>query len=186
MVAQSGDITSLDWVGQSSEFNSCLPADITSYKALPACTLPPTSEDGMRTLVLPLRSVATLDLTCKLYTMLDNLSAPRLANSRLHLPCIAFRITEVRLTRGQEQDTRLTHEVKANGLHDLQITTEDKLVQFSAARPSGIIMTLGCLTLQTILRVRARRFGMITGLCQRIQSPSLLESTRSLSWGHCS
>jgi len=30
IMAQLGDITALDWVGKSSEFNSCLPADITS------------------------------------------------------------------------------------------------------------------------------------------------------------
>ncbi|KAJ8585135.1 hypothetical protein M405DRAFT_912294, partial [Rhizopogon salebrosus TDB-379] len=34
--AQSGDITALDWVGIPSEFNSCLPADIISYKTLAA------------------------------------------------------------------------------------------------------------------------------------------------------
>ncbi|KAG1796080.1 uncharacterized protein HD556DRAFT_1307288 [Suillus plorans] len=31
-VARSGDITVIDWVGQPSEFNSCLPAYITSYR----------------------------------------------------------------------------------------------------------------------------------------------------------
>ena len=35
IVARSGDITALDWVGRPSECNSCLPADITSYKAPP-------------------------------------------------------------------------------------------------------------------------------------------------------
>ncbi|KAG1854595.1 hypothetical protein F4604DRAFT_1932654 [Suillus subluteus] len=48
VVAQSGDISALDWVGQSSEFNSCLPADITSYKA-PPYTLPSLSEDDIQT-----------------------------------------------------------------------------------------------------------------------------------------
>ncbi|KAG0708301.1 WD40-repeat-containing domain protein [Suillus ampliporus] len=37
IVAQSGDITALDWVGKSSEFNSCLPADIAAYTP-PPCT----------------------------------------------------------------------------------------------------------------------------------------------------
>jgi hypothetical protein len=39
IVAQSGDITALDWVGIPSEFNSCLPADIISYKTLAAVHL---------------------------------------------------------------------------------------------------------------------------------------------------
>jgi hypothetical protein len=47
IVARSGDITALDWVGKSSEFNSCLPADITSYEVAP-CTLPSPSEDDIQ------------------------------------------------------------------------------------------------------------------------------------------
>ena len=39
IVTQSGDITALDWVGKSSEFNSCLPVDIISYNS-PPYTLP--------------------------------------------------------------------------------------------------------------------------------------------------
>ncbi|KAH7903658.1 hypothetical protein BJ138DRAFT_1191031, partial [Hygrophoropsis aurantiaca] len=35
IVARSGDVTALDWTGKSSEFNSCLPADITAYEAAP-------------------------------------------------------------------------------------------------------------------------------------------------------
>jgi hypothetical protein len=38
----------LDWVGKSSEFNSCLPADISSYKALPL-TLPSLTESQIET-----------------------------------------------------------------------------------------------------------------------------------------
>jgi hypothetical protein len=48
IVAQSGDITALDWVRQSFKFNSCLPADISSY-ATPSCTLPTLSEDEIQT-----------------------------------------------------------------------------------------------------------------------------------------
>ncbi|KAG2097550.1 uncharacterized protein F5147DRAFT_839785 [Suillus discolor] len=35
IVARSGDITVLDWIGQPSEFNSCLPAYIASYSTTP-------------------------------------------------------------------------------------------------------------------------------------------------------
>jgi len=75
----------------------------------------------------------TVEMASKLYTLLDNISAPRFANCRLHLPCIAFRVTEVR-QRHVEDQTYFTYEVKADGLHDLLITTEDQLLQFSPAR----------------------------------------------------
>ncbi|KAG2038382.1 hypothetical protein BDR03DRAFT_302920 [Suillus americanus] len=39
IMAGSGDITALDWVGKSPDFNSCLPEDITSHKAAPVVCL---------------------------------------------------------------------------------------------------------------------------------------------------
>jgi hypothetical protein len=143
IVARSGDITALDWVGQSSEFNSCLPADITSYTA-PPCALPSLSEDEIQTMVSSLRSTVTAELAWKLYTLLDNISAPRFANCRLHLPCIAFRVTEVRRRLGPAQETNFTYGIKVDGLHDLLINTEETMIQFSRARP----------TWQTVLLVR--------------------------------
>ncbi|KAG1866078.1 hypothetical protein F4604DRAFT_1956853 [Suillus subluteus] len=81
------------------------------------------------------------DLVLKIYALLDNLNAPRFGNCRLRLPCIAFRVTAVKRSRAQDQEI---YEVKANGLHDLVVTTKDKLIQFSSRRP----------TMQTFLLVR--------------------------------
>ncbi|KAG2340644.1 WD40 repeat-like protein [Suillus weaverae] len=132
IIAHSGDITALDWVGQSSNFNSCLPADISSYKA-PSYTLPSLSEDEMQDSVSTLRNTVAMELASNLYTLLENISVPRFANARLQLPCIAFPLTEVRRSTGGDGD-KFTYEVKADGLQDLLVTTEDKLVQFSPAR----------------------------------------------------
>jgi len=135
IVARSGDITALDWIGKSSQFNSCLPADITSYKA-PPCILSSLPEDEMQVSVSKLQNAVTVESALTLYTLLDNLSAPRFANSRLQLPCIAYPVTEVRRRGGQDQETCFTYYVKADGLQDLAITTEDRLIQFSRARPT--------------------------------------------------
>jgi hypothetical protein len=146
IVAQSGDITALDWVGKSSGFNSCLPAEITSYEA-PPCKPPSLSEDKIQSSISLLRGVVTLELASKLYQTLDCLSAPRFAYRRLHLPCIVFPVTEVRRIIGRDQDTyTYAYDLKTDGLRDLQITTADKLIQFSPARPP--------LAWQTILLVR--------------------------------
>ncbi|KAG2346799.1 hypothetical protein BDR05DRAFT_945777 [Suillus weaverae] len=134
IVAQSGDITALDWVGQSSEFNSCLPAEIASYAGLP-CTLQSLPEDEFQATVSSLENVVPVDLASRLYNVLDNLSAPRFSQRRLYLPCITFPVTEFRRRRDQGHETYFTYEVKAQRLHDLLITTEDKLVQFSPAKP---------------------------------------------------
>ncbi|KAG2053416.1 WD40 repeat-like protein [Suillus hirtellus] len=134
IIAHSGDITALDWVGQSSSFNSCLPAEISSYKALP-CTVPSLSKYDMQKSVSTLRNnFVAVALASKLYTILENLSIPRFANARLQLPCIVFPLTEVRRRPGQDGDISFIYDVKADGLQDLLVITEDKLVQFSPAR----------------------------------------------------
>ncbi|KAG2089240.1 uncharacterized protein F5147DRAFT_658472 [Suillus discolor] len=134
IIAHSCDIAALDWVGQSSDFNSCLPADISSYRA-PSCTLPFLSEDRMQMSVSTLRNnIVAVESASRLYTLLENLSIPRFAHGRLQLPCIAFPLTEVRRSAGEDGDKCFTYEVKAHGLQDLQVTTEDRLVQFSPAR----------------------------------------------------
>jgi tetratricopeptide (TPR) repeat protein len=131
IVARSGDITVLDWIGQPSEFNSCLPAHITSYTTPPR-TLPSLSEDDIHTQVSSLRHTMPTNLALEFYDKLQRLTAPRFANCRLHLPCISFRVAEVRRRRGLAP---VTYEIKADGLHDLLIATEDTLVQFSRAKP---------------------------------------------------
>ncbi|KIK49082.1 hypothetical protein CY34DRAFT_39259, partial [Suillus luteus UH-Slu-Lm8-n1] len=129
----------LDWVGQSSEFNSCLPADIISYAA-PPCALPLLSEDEIQTAISSLRSIVAVGFASKLYTLLENTNTPRFAHCRLHLPCIAFRVTEVKRRRGQA--TNFAYGVKADGLQDLVVTTDETLIQFSRARPTQQVFFL--------------------------------------------
>jgi hypothetical protein len=136
IVARSGDITALDWVGKSSEFNSFLPADIISYEA-PPCKLPSLSKDEVQSLVSSLRGVVALQSVLKLYQTLDHLSAPRFAYRRLYLPCIVFPVTEVMREQGRDQDT-YAYDLKSDGLHDLQIIMKDKLIPFSPARPPPV------------------------------------------------
>jgi hypothetical protein len=134
IVARSGDITGLDWVGKSSDFNSCLPASITSYEA-PPCKLPSLPEDEIQSSVSSLRKIVAVDFASNLYTQLRNMRAPRFATQRLHLPCIAFNVREVRRVRSPAVETHFTYRVKADGLHDLFISTDETLVQFWPARP---------------------------------------------------
>jgi hypothetical protein len=84
-----------------------------------------------------LRNVVAAELASKLYSLLDNMGAPRFAHCRLYLPCMVFRVTEVRRRHDPaiKHATSVTYGVKADGLHDLLITTEEKLFQFSRARP---------------------------------------------------
>ncbi|KAG1794120.1 uncharacterized protein HD556DRAFT_1443076 [Suillus plorans] len=143
IVAHSWDITVLDWVGQPSEFNSCLPADITAYAA-PPCMLPYLSEDEIQTAVSSLRHTIAMDKALKLYNQLNNMSYPGFANCRLHLPCIIFPVTEIRRTPGAAEGTLFSYRVKADRLDDLLITTEERLAQFLWLRPTRQTFLLVC------------------------------------------
>jgi len=70
----------------------------------------------MQMSVSMLRNAISSESISKLYTVLDNLSAPRFAHSRLQLPCIAFPITELKRRRGPDLKTCFTYDVKADGL----------------------------------------------------------------------
>lgn len=137
IVAELGDISPLDWVGHSSEFNSCLPADFASYTT-PPYVFPSLSEDEIQITVSLLRHYLPVNLALRLYTLLENLSSPRFAHRRLHLPCLVFPITEVRRKRdpAQLEEIPRTYEVKTDGLHDVLIASDQTLIQFSRKRPT--------------------------------------------------
>ncbi|KAG1787122.1 uncharacterized protein HD556DRAFT_1503798 [Suillus plorans] len=134
IVARSGDITVLDWIGQPSKFNSCLPTYITSY-ATPPHALPSFSEDQIQTTISSLReNLMVVNLASELYDRLNNTSTARFSNCRLHLPCMVFRVTQVSLSYCTSQETR--YKVKAHGLDDLLIATKKPIVQSLRTRPN--------------------------------------------------
>ncbi|KAG2363744.1 hypothetical protein BDR07DRAFT_888500 [Suillus spraguei] len=135
IVSQSRDISVLDWVGKSSEFNSCLPADITSYAS--SSTLPYLSNDEIRASIFLLRVAGDEGAASELYNKLYGINPPSFSHRRLHLPCIAFHVTKVKRRHDGDQDLYLTYDVKVKGLCDLVITTEKKLTQFSRAKPTS-------------------------------------------------
>jgi hypothetical protein len=137
IVAKSGDITCLDWVGKPSQFNSCLPASITSYGADPSALSSQLSEGEMQTSISSLRDAIDAEFASRLYQKFESLITPQFMASRLRLPCIAFTVTSVRRTRHDEdRQSASTFVVKADGLRDLSITTEDRLMNLFRTRLS--------------------------------------------------
>jgi len=143
IIAHSSDISCLDWVGKSSEFNSCLPVDITSY-ATPLSSLLSLSEEEIETLVSSMRASPVAQLASRqLRTSLDSLPVPRFSQRRLHLPCIVFAVTQV-VPRPQhsspEREKCFTYTVKASGVHDLLITTTDKSLRKATTRKQLLLV----------------------------------------------
>ncbi|KAF8552471.1 hypothetical protein OG21DRAFT_1443452 [Imleria badia] len=94
ILAGSGDASILAWTGQSSTFNSCLPAYITVFNRSAMSHLPrPIENAEMEKIVTRLRtSTLELDVSLRLYDRLNELPASWFAASRMKLPCIAFKL----------------------------------------------------------------------------------------------
>ena len=101
ILAGSGDTSILAWTGLSGDFNSCLPAHITVFDRPTTSHLPLAIEDAeMRKTTIGLHSAKLdLDLAMKLYNRLNELPTPWFAASRMKLPCIAFELPPLLLTR---------------------------------------------------------------------------------------
>ena len=90
----SGDVGILAWTGESSSYNSCLPAHITVFNELATSYLPrPIQDAEMERMITASDSPPfDLDVALRLYDRLGELSAPWFAASRMKLPCIAFQL----------------------------------------------------------------------------------------------
>ncbi|KAG6375261.1 hypothetical protein JVT61DRAFT_3478 [Boletus reticuloceps] len=94
VLTRSGDASILAWTGESSPFNSCLPARITVFNGPATTHLPPPILDSeMDRIIARLRTPSfDLSVALRLYDRLNKLPTPRFAESRMTLPCIAFQL----------------------------------------------------------------------------------------------
>jgi len=92
VLTRSGDVSILAWTGKASDYNSCLPAEISVYREPVSPYIPPAIEDDkMDGLVTELRtSSSIIELAMMLYDRLIALPSPRLVSRRLSLSCIMF------------------------------------------------------------------------------------------------
>ncbi|KAG1888584.1 hypothetical protein F4604DRAFT_1713686 [Suillus subluteus] len=139
IVAQSRDISVLDWVGKSSEYNSCLPADLTPYGDP---LLPFLSKDDIRASISSLPVAGAEGMALELYNKLNGTSPPGFSHGRLHLPCIVFDVTKFK-RRGDQDQGMYFYDVEAKGLCDLLITTGKKLFsRAKSATPKFLLVRL--------------------------------------------
>ncbi|KAI6041623.1 hypothetical protein EDC04DRAFT_3109629 [Pisolithus marmoratus] len=91
IVARSGEVAVLAWSGESSSYNSCLPASISVYSQIPYN--PPSLEgEEMETCITELRGKLPQREALSLYNHISFLPPARFATRRLHLPCVVFSV----------------------------------------------------------------------------------------------
>ena len=92
----SGDVTILAWTGTANDYNSCLPIDLTVYSEVVPRHIPPLEAAEENRIVTELRSsLPDIPLAVTLYNLLSELAPPSLVASRLRLPGIISRVTDI-------------------------------------------------------------------------------------------
>ena len=136
ILTRSGDVSILAWTGESSQFNSCLPAHITVFSSPATSHLPaPISDADMQRIIADTQF--DRDMALQLYDRLDGLSAPKFSESRMTLPCIASYLLpssshwqqhRTRLGRTYHMDTVMFGRVEIRTRQDLSQMTSLYLV----------------------------------------------------------
>ena len=126
----SGDVTILAWTGTTSDYNSCLPMNLTAYNELVPPHIPlPMEVAELDQIVMELRSSLTdLSLATRLYDRLNELPSPSLASSRLRLSGIVSLVTGVVHASGPDPKTKLcVYRATTTLFGDIEIKTTNDL-----------------------------------------------------------
>ncbi|KAI6108242.1 hypothetical protein F5141DRAFT_105249 [Pisolithus sp. B1] len=153
IISQSGDISVLDWVGEASQFHSCFPAEISSYRALPLPS--PQSNLEEHVSIIGEQPAASSALQT-LYRLFDKSPLPRFVNRRLTLRCITYTVTGVRLKGATPYASSYTYEIRASGLKPLEITLPCKLENETMLQGALLVRPWHSKLLDPYIRVYAR------------------------------
>ncbi|KAI6044461.1 hypothetical protein EDC04DRAFT_2889916 [Pisolithus marmoratus] len=125
IVARSGEVTPLAWLGKSSSYNSCLPASISVYSQTPYD--PPSLEgEEMETYIADLRGKVPQLEALSICNQINFLPPARFATRRLHLPCIVFSVRRLGIQERRRGNEKL-YRARVSGLGKVEFTTEDDL-----------------------------------------------------------
>ena len=126
VLTRSGDVTILAWTGKASDYNSCIPAEISVYREPESPYIPsPIEDDKLDKLVAELRrSSGYLDSAVLLYNRLTLLPSPRLASRRLSLSCIMFPLRSLLVSHS---DSQRVYRAVTSALRNVEIKTKEDL-----------------------------------------------------------
>ena len=131
LLTSSGDTTILAWTGSPNSFNSCLPTNIIVFSQPLTLHIPPAIADAeMATITAGLQaSSLDLDLATRLYDQLNALSLPFFIIQRMKLPCLAFQIRLVNVSRNGSEHV---FSAQAAALGPVEIKTKQNLLQLDS------------------------------------------------------
>lgn len=174
IVARSGDVTCVAWVGRSSEFNSAFPDHIKVYKH-PSRTIRHIGEGDMERRVADLRHTWTHEgsedeaqlQAMTFYQRLYSLPPARCANQHLHLPCIVFPL--MTLKKVKRTDGVRVYRATTSALEDTDINTEERFRSKSQGMEDLVLV---CPWIHELLDATPLRHGRRHHPSEEEESPS--------------
>jgi len=94
LMGRLGDATVLGWTGQSSSYNSCIPASLSFHPKSPQGSL--AIEDAeMDGRISELKSSMSQTQAMLIYNQVMRLPSARFSHRKLYLPCILFQVQKL-------------------------------------------------------------------------------------------
>ena len=132
IVARSGEVTVLDWTGNSSPYNSCLPDTLSVYRR--SLSASPTIEDAdISTRVATLETSLSRTDAVLVHDRITRLPPARFANRRLHLPCLIFPVKRLGI-QGFTQDQEFRYRARVSAIGIAEFQTSDRLLPEEARK----------------------------------------------------
>jgi hypothetical protein len=169
IVARSGDVACVAWVGRSSQFNSAFPDDIKVYEHQ-SRTIPHIGEGDMARRVADLRHAWTREdevQAMSFYQRLYTLPPARCTNQHLHLPCIVFPLTT--LKKVKRTDGVRVYRATTSALEDTNINTEERFRSKSQGMEDLVLV---CPWIHELLETTPLRHGPRHYPSEEEESPS--------------
>ncbi|KAH7905044.1 hypothetical protein BJ138DRAFT_1165467 [Hygrophoropsis aurantiaca] len=123
----SRDVSILAWTGESSRYNSCLPARIAVFKELATSHLPSPFDESSAT-DLP-ASFPDVTSATSLYDRVNNLPRPWFAGQCMHLPCVTFQLGPL---QGDQVDGVHVYRARTAALGVVKIRTKNPIPRSNA------------------------------------------------------
>ncbi|KAN0084081.1 hypothetical protein V8E55_007585 [Tylopilus felleus] len=125
IVARSGEVSVLSWIGESSSYNSCVPSTLAVYTQ-PPLALTPVKDAEMDVRVAALRNSLSQADALLLHDRITHLPPARFANRRLHLPCLVLTVRRLGVQNfGSDQENH--YRAKVSGIGNVEFRTQDRL-----------------------------------------------------------
>ena len=125
IVVRSGDVTVLAWIGESSQYNSCLPATLAVYSQPPS-TFSAIKEAQMDGRVATLKRQLSQTDILLFYEQVVSLPPASAGHRRLHLPCIIFVVQRLGI-QGWGDGQEIRYRAEVSGIGHVEFETSDKL-----------------------------------------------------------